>query len=561
MREQRGEHTLYDVASRLSRTGNEARRFADRNELRGLHERALAARREVGRREGGSVQAAVDRHVADGGAWHQIGKLRGAGEPRAALEDAVHEGRGPVDVAEGTAEDHARVTHRSAGFGKHALHGDGPETRGAVETAGPGRIEVRVRIRRGTARLRLRRSVVETWGSEAPLRECRAFLDAKQPARTEHGGAGDGNLEPGRLQARRADSGQIRLGEHEHRVHAAEAERVRNRGSYASRLASDVRYVHQGGRGVGVVESRGRHERAPCDDESGDGRLDGPRRPEGVSDLRLAARDGDALHLVSQRASERRRLHQVVQRRARPMGVDVVDVARAESCTRDGALDERRDQNAVGRGIRDVMRLRAKGPPGQLRDRFHAARARPVRAFEHQEARALSEARPAPRAIERAARLGVDGGEGVEAAEGQAAEAVAPADHDRVRLVREQPRRPDHDRVCAARARARDRADTGERAESLLEPVARGRQRVRKHRDERLSAFRLGVEPSVSNIPPVVPPTTRPIRGCPAARSAMRIASSAATTAMALVRDQAAATSGGPPGSNTPSTSPALRPR
>ena len=100
------------------------------------------------------------------------------------------------------------------------------------------------------------------------------------------------------------------------------------------------------------------------------------------------------------------------------------------------ARDERRDDGAVRRGVRDVMGLGSDRPSRELGDGTRPARQGPVRALEDQEPGPLAQARPAPPAVEGTTRLGVDRREGVEAAERQATQAVARAGHDRVHLSR-----------------------------------------------------------------------------------------------------------------------------
>ena len=116
--------------------------------------------------------------------------------------------------------------------------------------------------------------------------------------------------------------------EDEHRVHPAEAEGVRHRGANARDLAADVGHVQQPERRIGLVEARGRHDRASRDDERGDDGLDRPGGAERVPDLGLAARDGHAADVVAERSAQRGGLHSVVGQRPRAVRVDVVDVAR-----------------------------------------------------------------------------------------------------------------------------------------------------------------------------------------------------------------------------------------
>ncbi len=231
------------------------------------------------------------------GAWHEVRELRRARRARALREDAMHERGAPVDTAERAPEHDADAVSRRLRLVQRVLHGDRSETGRPVEATGPCRIEERIGIDAGTR-------------IEAALGERRALVRSEAPARPEDRGAGhDHASASGRSlrllgRARRVRRGGCRaaavtrrLREHEHRVHAPEPERVRERGANARHFSTRAEHVKQTESGIWLVETARRHDRASRHHERRDGGFDRAGRAERVPDLPLAARDGHATNL------------------------------------------------------------------------------------------------------------------------------------------------------------------------------------------------------------------------------------------------------------------------
>ncbi len=134
------------------------------------------------------------------------------------------------------------------------------------------------------------------------------------------------------------------------------------------------------------------------------------------------------------------------------MGVDVVDVLGLETGAGDRCRDDTTRRGAGGLGVRDVVRFGADRPTCELGDDTHAAL---LATLEHEKAGAFAEVEAATPAIEGPARLGIDRTERVEAAQGEAAQAIAAAGDDRIDLARTEPGCCDDHGVGAARAGGR----------------------------------------------------------------------------------------------------------
>ena len=341
----------------------------------------------------------------------------------------------------------------------------------------------------------------------------------------------------------RAGASAIAAPEHEDGVHPAEAERARHRDVDLPPLgdadvperAFYIFFDEPAGRGNRLLDQR----------ERGDHRLDRARRREGVADHPLLARDRDVAEPRAEHLGQRACLHRVVQRRARAVCVDEVDLGRRDARSRERRAHRSGWCSAARFGVGDVMRLGARRPPQQYAFCTVARRRRCT--LEHHEAGAFAERETAPMDVERARALGVERAERVEACDDDATERVGPAADDRIDEPELEPQRADDDRVGAARARARKRSHTRER------PELRARRSVGAESGcdsifasaASRSASPTGVESnvassdSVSNMPAVVPPTTKPVRCAPTSSRASAIASRAAISASWLVRESA----------------------
>src|SRR5580658_4056916 len=98
-------------------------------------------------------------------------------------------------------------------------------------------------------------------------------------------------------------------------------------------------------------------------------------------------------------------------------------------------MDQPGDDRAVCRRIRDVMCFRPQRPPCQLRDRRDATSASARRGLQNEKSRALPKIRTPSTAVEWPARIAVDHAQGVESAERQPAQGVAPTCYHRIELA------------------------------------------------------------------------------------------------------------------------------
>ena len=199
--------------------------------------------------------------VPDGRARHEVRELGRARRARALLEDAVHERRGAVDVAERAAE-HQPGPRRElrGGLAERALDAHRSEPRGAIEAPRARRVEVRVGIdgrRRRSRRLRGARRTPrlpeQTARSEHRCAGAPTDARSEAPARCDEPALRAMPRAPFRARARR---GRAPCPCRRSRTRST-ARRAR-----AGHLRAPVRHVHEAQRGVGLVEPRRRHQRA-----------------------------------------------------------------------------------------------------------------------------------------------------------------------------------------------------------------------------------------------------------------------------------------------------------
>jgi hypothetical protein len=151
------------------------------------------------------------------------------------------------------------------------------------------------------------------------------------------------------------------------------------------------------------------------------------RRRHRVADHRLDGADEHAS--LAEHLAQRRSLHAIVLDRARPVRVDVADVAGRGAGPGEGR-EHRPHHPIAGRlGRRHVIRIRRHPVAGQLGPDPRSACPRGVRVLEHDERGAFADGHATTLAVERPARPGVEQLERVEAQEADAGEGVHTARH------------------------------------------------------------------------------------------------------------------------------------
>ena len=296
-------------------------------------------------------------------------------------------------------------------------------------------------------------------------------------------------------------------------------------------------------------EAAGGRDLSPHDREHGDRRLDRATGPEGVTDLPFARRDGDAMYLAPQRQTERLGLHRVVLHGARAMCVDIVELGRCYSGALERAAHQPRRGGARRLGVGDVMRLGTYGKTGQLGQRCRASPPHLFLALEHQERGPFTEPQSGAAPIERTTRFGAIAPRALKPVNVQPDTNLGPAAKTRVL-------RPDRIHSAAVTialappeqalhtVRARRK---GPRALCIRSDVAlSGWLSISAKGSRRLGSSNISARRrSVSNIPPVVPPSTTSTGVRAGSTPDWARASLAAMNAMASVRDHAARSPGG----------------
>ena len=137
--------------------------------------------------------------------------------------------------------------------------------------------------------------------------------------------------------------------------------------------------------------------------EHGGEDLDGSRGAETVAGLRFGGADGETAGVIAEDLLDGARLDRIVLRRARAVGIHVIDCLRLDPCFRQRAAHGEDGAAACGIGRGHVVGIRAHPIAGELGEDLRATPARVGFLLEHEHRRAFAEREPGPAPIERAA--------------------------------------------------------------------------------------------------------------------------------------------------------------
>jgi hypothetical protein len=277
---------LGDLALFLDAAGQHRRRFARLDELTRERDRRLTGDAQIQRRQDRPAHAEINGRVPDGRRGNEVRKGERARESAALFVDALDELGGGIDTAVRRAGDGAELDPerlRSFAFGERGLHGQRQKAGRSVHAAGASEIEMLLRLEREPIAARRRPGV------EVAERSARA----KQPERTERGRARHHDTRARPPRARRACSrglarrAELRPREQKNGVCPSESERVGDGGPHLA-AAALAHHMNEIARDVRLFEAPGGRKLAACDGQHRDGRFDGARGAERVTDLPFA---------------------------------------------------------------------------------------------------------------------------------------------------------------------------------------------------------------------------------------------------------------------------------
>ncbi len=217
--------------------------------------------------------------------------------------------------------------------------------------------------------------------------------------------------------------------------------------------AGNAAHVVEVARGIRLVEvERGRYDAAARGVEAHQG-LEHGRRAHGVAETRLDRVHRHRAGTGSEDAPQHRRLDRVVERRARAVGADEVDLRRRHVCLSERRVDGALEPQALGVGRRDVRRVAGAAVPEQRAE----PRSRHLALAAQQDQRGgLAQKKPAPASVERPDLVARQRPERIEAPHHEAAEDVVTARHDRIGFARPEQLGPERERGGAGGAGRRD---------------------------------------------------------------------------------------------------------